>query len=98
MSPFSLRKGLNVRVNLGPRISKKGCFLNFLDISEKKCSFFLINYENNSSDNLYQHSDKKKHIVWLLTIDFSKIYKECTGCKNVTEAIAYSILYKLCEL
>ena len=23
---------------------------------------------------------------------------ECTGCKNETEAIAYSILYKLCEL
>ena len=26
LSPFSLRKGLNIRVNLGPRISKKGCF------------------------------------------------------------------------
>ena len=49
-------------------------FLNFSDISEKRVVFFLNNDENNSSDNLYQHPDKKKHIVWLLTIDFSKIW------------------------
>ena len=30
LSPFSLRKGSNITVNLGPRISKKGClFKNF---------------------------------------------------------------------
>ena len=65
---------MNVRVNLGPRISKQGCFLNFSDYFRKKGSLFLKNDENNSSDNLYQHSDKKKHIVWLLITDFSKIY------------------------
>ena len=55
LSPFCLRKGLNVSVNPGPRISKRGvfCFKNFADISEKKGSFFLNNDENNSSDNLY---------------------------------------------
>ena len=74
LSPFSLRKGLNIRVNLGPRISKRGVFFfNFSDISDKKGSFFLNNNENNSSDDLYQHYHKKKHIVWLFAIDFSKI-------------------------
>ena len=73
LSPFSLRKGLNVRVNPGPRIFKKGCFFKLFRYFRKKGSFFLNNDENNSSDNLYRHSDKKKHIVWLLTIDFSKI-------------------------
>ena len=72
--PFSLRKGLNIRVNPGPRISKRDVFFKiFPDISEKKGSFFLNNDENNYSDNLYQHFDNKKHIVWLLAIDFSKI-------------------------
>ena len=71
---------MNIRVNLGPRISKKGVFFfYFSDILEKRI-VFLNNDENNSSDNLYQHSDnlyqhsdKEKHIVWLLAIDFSKI-------------------------
>ena len=73
--PIFSEKGLNIRVNLGPRISKKGMFFFkfFTDISEKKGSFFLNNDENNYSDNLYQHFDIKKHIVWLLAIDFSKI-------------------------
>ena len=39
LSPFSLRKGLNIRVNLGPRISKKFFFFNFSDILGKKDSF-----------------------------------------------------------
>ena len=30
LSPVSLRKSLNVRVNPEPRILKKGCFLNLL--------------------------------------------------------------------
>ena len=39
LSPFSLGKGLNVRVNLGPRISEKGVLLNFSDQFQKKGSF-----------------------------------------------------------
>ena len=67
-------KGLNIRVYLGPRISKKECFFFiFSRYFRKKDSFFLNNDENNYSDNLYQHFDKKKHIVWLLAIDFSKM-------------------------
>ena len=34
-------------------------------MSEKRVVFFLNNDENNSSDNLSQHSDKKKHIYSL---------------------------------
>ena len=71
--PIFSEKGLECQDKSGPRISKRVFFFNFSDISEKKGSFFLDNDENNSSDNLYQHSDKKKHIVWLLKIDFSKI-------------------------
>ena len=71
-------------------------FFNFSDISEKKGSFFLNNDKNNSSDNLYQHSDKRKHSLVVNNRFFKHI--ECTRCKNETEAIAYSILYKLCEL
>ena len=40
LSAFSLRKSLNVRVILGPRISKKGCFLIFLEIFEKRDGLF----------------------------------------------------------
>ena len=93
LSPFSLRKGLNITVNLGPRISKKGLFLKNFQIFWKKKIVFLNDDENNSSHNLYQHSDKKKHSLVVSSRFFKNI--ECTRCKN---AIAYSSLYKLCEL
>ena len=51
---------------------KRVVFLNLFRYFRTE-GFFLHDYENNSTDNLYYHSNKKKHKVWLSPIDLKNV-------------------------